>query len=123
MPSRFRWVVIVVGATVSVGCNPFTGTTCTSEARAALVVDVRGSSTNAPAGRGARIIASDGAFADTASTSGDYDGPYQLAHERAGTYTVTVEKEGYRGWSQSGIRVTKGECHVRTVNLTARLQP
>jgi len=123
MPSLFRSTAIVVGAAASVGCNPFTGTVCTTEARAAIVVDVRDSSTDAPAGRGARVIASDGAFADTAHTSADFDGPYGLAHERAGTYTVTVEQEGYRDWSQDGIRVTRDECHVRTVDITARLQP
>jgi len=87
-------------------------------------VDVRDSVTNALAGRGASIIARDGVFADTAEHPfAAYDGPYSLARERAGTYTVTVEQQGYRLWSRPGVRVTRDECHVRTVSITARLQP
>ena len=112
-----------LNATLAISaCNLVPGA-CTLEAAAAVSVDVRDSITNAPAGRGARIIAREGAFADTADATEFLDGPYGLAHERAGTYTVSVEQAGYRLWSQSGIRVTRGECHVRTVSLTARLQP
>jgi hypothetical protein len=126
VPSRYRNVLVVfAGVAVLAGCNLITGPTCSLEARPALTVDVRDSTTNAPAGRGARIIARDGAFADTVLVPTDDAElfPYPLAHERAGTYTVTVERDGYRPWSRSGVRVTKDECHVRTVALTARLQP
>ena len=92
------------------------------DARPAVSVDVRDSIAGAPAGRGARIIARDGAFADTAKHTSQYEGPYALARERAGTYTVTVEQDGYRLWSRGGVRVTRDECHVRTVSLVARLQ-
>ena len=107
----------------STACDAITGgQICTTEARPAVSVDVRDSTTGAPAVRNAIIVASLGAFADTASSS-IFDGPYGLAHERPGTYTVTVQKQGYRQWSLSGVRVTKGECHVRTASLVARLQP
>ena len=84
---------------------------------------VQDSATNALVGRGARIIARDGNFADTANFSNVYDGPYGLGRERAGTYDVTVEQQGYRVWSRAVVKVTRGECHVRTVAITARLQP
>ncbi|MEO5580406.1 MAG: PEGA domain-containing protein [Gemmatimonadaceae bacterium] len=45
-----------------------------------------------------------------------------LAYERAGTYTVTVTKPGYREWRRTGVQVGRDECHVITVPLTARLQ-
>jgi hypothetical protein len=45
-----------------------------------------------------------------------------LAHEREGSYTVTVDAVGYSPWSRSGIPVIDGGCHVRTVRLTARLE-
>jgi hypothetical protein len=86
-------------------------------------VDVRDSVTNAAVGRGSRIIARDGAYADTAEITNMFDGPYGVAYERQGTYAVTVEQQGYRTWSRSGVRVLREECHVRTVSITARLQP
>lgn len=105
-------------------CNLVPGSTvCTLQAIAAVSVDVRDSVTNTAAGRGARIIARDGVFADTAKIANAYDGPYGLAYERAGTYTVTVEQQGYRPWSRTGVSVTRDECHVRPVSITALLQP
>ena len=106
---------------VASGCG-LPSVACTMEAAAAVSVDVRDSVTNALVGRGATIVARDGAYADTADIAGFFDGPYGLAHERAGTYVVTVEQQGYRPWSRSGINVTRGQCHVRGVSITARLQ-
>ena len=103
-------------------CGQLIGPTCSAEAKPAIVVEVRDSLTNAAAGNGARVIARDGAFADTAGTFAPLEGPVLLALEREGTYTVTVEREGYRLWTRTGVRVTADECHVRTVSLTARLQ-
>jgi hypothetical protein len=108
---------------VSGACQLPGSVACTLEARAAVSIDVRDSVTNAAVGRGSTIIARDGAYADTAEITGVFDGPYGLAYERAGTYTVTVDQQGYRPWSRAGIRVTKDECHVRGVSITARLQP
>jgi hypothetical protein len=67
----------------------------------------------------------DGAYAD--SSGAETEPGLQVdalvaAIERPGTYEVTVSKPGYRDWTQSGVRVTDGECNVRTANLTARLQ-
>jgi hypothetical protein len=44
------------------------------------------------------------------------------AHERPGTYRVTVKKNGYGDWRASAV-VRDGVCHVQTVDLTALLQP
>jgi hypothetical protein len=123
MPNHFRSLLIVAAAALSVGCDELTGTVCTTEARAAISVEARDSITNATVGAGARIIASDGAFADTVITVEDFAGPYGLAHERAGSYTVTVEQAGHSPWSRSDVRVSRDDCHVRTVPLTALLQP
>jgi hypothetical protein len=122
MRLRFAASVILVGTFAVGGCN-LVPDACTTEAAPAVSVDVRDSLTNAVVGRGARIIGRDGVFADTADVSDLYDGPYGLAHERPATYTVTVEQQAYRLWSRPGLRVVRGECHVRTVSITARLQP
>jgi hypothetical protein len=113
-------LVLVVSAAVA--CDWSTGIDCTLDIRPALRVEVQDSITSAPAGQGARIIAKDGVYADTVEVDGPFDGPYRLADERSGIYTLTVEQEGYRLWSRSGIRVTDNECHVETVSIVARLQ-
>lgn len=122
MPStRHPAVLSLLLATVT-GCSLMTDPICTTEARPGLMVDVVDSITGAPAGSGAMIIATSGSYADTARYTEAYPSPYPLAHEAAGTFVVTVKQEGYRPWSRSGIRVDKGDCHVRTVAVTARLQ-
>ena len=122
MTSGVRRLFVVAATLVSGACNVPGTTACTLEARAAVSVDVRDSVTNAAVGRGSRIIARDGTYADTAEITSAFDGPYGLAYERPGTYTVTVDQQGYRPWSRAGINVTKDECHVRGVPITARLQ-
>ncbi|HEU6450084.1 MAG TPA: carboxypeptidase-like regulatory domain-containing protein [Gemmatimonadaceae bacterium] len=122
MSNHVRNILIVVGAAFSLGCNSLTSTVCTNEARPAISVEALDSTTNASVRAGARIIASDGAFADTVITVEDFGGAYGLAHEREGSYAVTVEQEGYAPWSRSDVEVTRDECHVRTVRLTALLQ-
>lgn len=47
----------------------------------------------------------------------------RLALERAGTYDVTAEKEGFSTWSRSDVDVPEGRCGPETVELTARLTP
>jgi hypothetical protein len=89
-----RQLLLLVIALATGACNLPGNVACTLEARAAVSAEI----TNV------------------------VDGPYGLAYERAGTYTVTVEQQGYRPWSRSGVRVTKDECHVRGVSITARLQ-
>jgi hypothetical protein len=123
MPSLIRNALIVAAAALSLGCSAFDPLICTSEARAGISITVLDSASGTPVGAGARITATDGEFSDTVTTVEDYQGPYGLAHERAGSYTVTVEKAGYALWSSSDALVTRGECHVRTVQLTALLQP
>ncbi|HEY9517449.1 MAG TPA: carboxypeptidase-like regulatory domain-containing protein [Gemmatimonadaceae bacterium] len=124
MSSRLRTTLIVAGAALVTGCGALTSpVVCTSEARSGIAVEVLDSSSNAPVGEGAKITARDGAFIQTAITADEYPGPYGLAHERAGVYTVTVQQDGYAIWTRSDVVVTRDQCHVRTVELTALLQP
>jgi hypothetical protein len=108
------------------GCELITDPVCTLEAVSGLHVTVEDSLTGAPAASGAQLIAQDGAFADTVSfppNRPELDAQaLESARERPGTYTLTVRKPGFIDWIRSGVVVTKGECHVRPVALTARLQ-
>ena len=101
-------------------CSDAIGTICTDEARPGILVTVRDSVTSAPVS-GARVVARMGTTADT--SSGLPDGTYPLAYEKPGDYEVTVEQMGYRLWTRGNVRVTRDECHVQTVPLTALVQP
>jgi hypothetical protein len=122
MSTPCRAALLVLSLAATSACTEVSGITCSTDSRPALMVDVRDSVTNLPAGQGARIIARTGTVADTADTREYYAAGYGLASERPGTYTLTVEQDGYRPWSRSGIEVTEDVCHVRTVQVTARLQ-
>ena len=119
-----RWLstgAIALTIAGSACADPSEPVVCTDIAVPAMVVEVRDSVTNdAPAGAG-RIIATTTGFADTILTTGDWP-KYGLAHERAGTYTLTAEISGYRAWTRSGIVVSRDRCHVHTVQVIARLQ-
>lgn len=99
---------------------------CTASVEPGLIITVQDSIDGSPQADGAAGVAVDGAFVDSLRP-GSYDMNFVLlgfraADERPGRYTVRVEKPGYLVWEQAGVRVTGGECHVNTVELTARLQ-
>ena len=97
---------------------------CTDEARAGIVVTVLDSASGTAAGKDARIVATAGTFVDSVPGmwTASSDGPFALAREHAGTYTLTVNKTGFLDWTRSGIVVTADQCHVKTVQVTAKLQ-
>lgn len=103
-----------------VGCGSPSGPICTAEARPGIAITVE-HSTTADSIQGALAIAEDGAFVDSARSG--VAGVAGLAYERPGTYEVSVQKDGFSTWSRSSVEVTEGECHVKTVRLTAKLEP
>ena len=85
-----------------------------------LTIVVTDSATGTPLTGAATIVeVRDGAYVDTLP---DFGNEYSGAGERPGTYSVTVQRLGYRVWSRDGIRVREDECHVIPVRVTARLQ-
>lgn len=48
---------------------------------------------------------------------------FSAAWNRPGTYTLTVEREGYQPFSVSGLVARTGTCGILQVSLTARLVP
>jgi hypothetical protein len=109
--------------------GPRPGVICTMEARSAIqvtILDQQGG--RLPSGTNVRVVARlEGAapYADTATVvaSGDSTS-IGLAHERAGSFTVSVSAPGYRPFTASDVRVEKTPdgCHVQTNRIVARLQ-
>lgn len=104
------------------GCDVLDPGICTTDVRPAIVVQVRDAATQAPAATGATGVVRDGSFTDLMHADpGGNSLELRGALERAGTYTVTVDKPGHRQWKQENVRVRDGSCHVRTVTLQASL--
>jgi len=116
----------VILTSAAIGCSSPTANNivCTDIFIVGLTVTVQDSVTGAPAYAGATVIARDGTYADSASRPANSTDtfPLPLAGERAGTYDVTVRESGYLDWTRKGVQVTRNECHVNTVAVTAKLQ-
>ena len=71
------------------------------------------------------VIATDGVYADTA-TSTEFSpsaGFIAVAYDRPGTYNVSISAPSYRTWTLTGVVVRqKDDCQIAPTNLTARLQ-
>ena len=106
-------------AALAAACELPFGTDCTTDFRPALEIHVVDAATETPV-EGALVWVREGAFNDTLEVVGNTAyGP----GERPGTYEVRVEHVDYEPFAETGIRVTEDECHVRTREVTARLQP
>lgn len=104
---------------------------CSYEMLPAVAVEVSDVQTGRSLTEHAVGMLRDGAYTDSLGLyDGSCYGPKAAAprfrcgaHERIGTYEVQVHHEGYRPWSLSGVAVSKGECHVNTVAVSAKLTP
>jgi hypothetical protein len=96
---------------------------CTAELRPGISIAVQDSVTGvAPTGSGSTTFrAWDSTYSDSVTYPLLVSG-WGTAGERAGVYSVTVDATGFAPWRRDGIVVTRGICHVRTVQLVARLQ-
>lgn len=99
---------------------------CTDSIEPGLMVYIVDAVTGTPQADGARAFAVDGSYSDSLKF-GIAAGPtlvaLQGAAERPGLYHLRIDKQGYRTWTQAGVRVFADTCHVLTVRVTARLQP
>lgn len=94
-------------------------TDCTDELVASIELTIVDAETQEPV-RGAIAWVSDGTRVDTL-TSGD--GFAAAMWERAGTYDVHVEHPSYTTWTEPGIVVSQGPCHVTTQTRRVLMQP
>jgi hypothetical protein len=117
-----RLSVSVCVLVVLAGCQ--SPMVCLSLPQYAITAEIRDSSTGAPAAYGASVSIRDGSFVDSAvirsgdSTKAVY---VSLGGPRPGTYTLRVEKSGYRPWSLAGLVSEKTECGVTNRYQLVRL--
>ena len=117
--------ILAIGLALA-ACNVPTARVCTASVEPGIVVRIEDSATGAPS---ASAVTGEATAAGYADSLRPYEslGSGQLlsragAYERAGVYAVTLRGVGYREWHADQIRVAPGDCHVKTVTLTARLQ-
>ena len=98
---------------------------CTHGMAAGIVAVVRVADPGAVRGAAWLVVRGRG-YADSASLyvrideTGDQVLFAEAAHERRGTFEVTVRVPGHHAWRRSGIRVRQGVCHVEGVTLEVR---
>lgn len=113
-------LVVFVALTVLYGClgDPSGPVACTAEARPGVTVEVLDGLTSEPLADGSVLTLREGTYLETAeeSISGRY---LSGAWERAGTYEVRVDREGFVPWRSAEVVVFADVCHVVTVNFTA----
>ena len=105
-------------------CDWPVGVNCTSEARPSIRLTLVDSTTGAPILGEFTVMINDGDYLESVSASNPPIEPTRifLGEERPGIYRVKAKATGYQSWQRGGIRVTEDRCHVRTVEVEARLQ-
>jgi len=110
--------------------NPFSGGyACTTDFRSAIEVEIRDAATGSPLAQAASGVVRDGAFSDSLRPARSLNADpsslisRQAAGERPGTYSVEVQRSGYRTWTASNVSVGRNVCHVDTRLLRADMVP
>jgi hypothetical protein len=98
---------------------------CTAILLPGIRVTIVDGTTGNPFAGDVTVTVTDGSYTETDSPPPLPAGPRvsSLAGERPGTYRVEVLAPGYVTWVRTNVRVTRDDCHVRTVDLTAELEP
>jgi hypothetical protein len=120
---KLGWLLVVLTLCVACGAasadaSPTDPVACTLNAVAGIVVTTVDSTTGQPVQAVAQVIAQDGAYIDKAIA---LPPQYYAAYERPGTYVVSVALAGYQLWQMPNVVVRRGQCHVTSAQLTARL--
>lgn len=100
---------------------------CPAVAEPAVIVEVRNAVTEDPEAENAEGVLIDGNYTDSLRIKEETDEgiPVALAggFERAGTYSVRIDKPGFQAWTREGVDVDEGECGPETERLDARIEP
>jgi hypothetical protein len=105
-------------------CEWPAGVNCTSEARPSIRLTLVDSTTGAPIIGDYTVMITDGDYVESLNLSNPPVEPTGvfLGEERSGIYRVKAKATGYQSWQREGVRITEDRCHVRTVEVEARMQ-
>ena len=108
------------------GCD-ILGVDCDTGILPAVTVAVVDARTGLPAAEGASGYVQEGAFRDSLRVV-RWDAANRPTHlgaadERAGTYTIVVERPGYAPWSVTQVRARDRDCHALAPEQRAELTP
>jgi len=92
---------------------------CTAEFVIGLTVTVTDDMGNPVSG--ATLTLTEGSYTETMAEF--QTGQFAGAAERAGTYTLTIEANGFDPVTLNNILITEDECHVIMVNREVTLTP
>ena len=123
--SRLTWVGLAALALAGCGRETPTNLACTPSIERGIWVTVVDSLTGAAPSSEATLIARSGEYVDSAGPVTPLPGSMLLltaVDERPGSYDLTVRSPGYAAWTRNGVQVTADRCHVRRVDVTARLR-
>ena len=102
---------------------------CTSEAEPAIEVQITDATTGRFIAKDAKGVIQDGSYEDslrhatiTQTVPKLIVSSLTAGAERAGTYQVKINLEGYESWTRMNIKVPEGECGPKTQFLRVRLR-
>lgn len=98
---------------------------CTLIQKHGIVLTIVDGATGSPFEGDVTVIVTDGSYTETVNPPLFPPGARTafLASERPGDYRIEVQAPGYVTWVATNVRVTRDDCHVETVELTAELEP
>lgn len=116
-----RWVM-VASLVLILGCPsnvlpPSGGIACTALFAYGINLTIRDTAGNPVTG--ATVTLTDGQYSETMMELGP--GEYVGAGERAGTYSMLIEADGFVSKTVAGIEIDEDECHVIPVALVVGL--
>jgi hypothetical protein len=125
-PALVRLVVLSATIMIMVGCEG--DGTCAGVGKPGVRAHIRDSVSGAPLGYRSTLIVREGTYIDSVpyrhspldSATIDY---IDAANGRAGTYSVTIRREGSRVWTRTGVRAEIDGCDFDNAEFTVRLQP
>ena len=122
---RLTATIVMLTACGTVPTEAPAGISCTRQLVFGINVIVRDSVSDALIGSGTTVVAialnARDSVSVPANTPSMDDFVFRLFPERAGTYSVGIQRQGYVTWGRHSIVVAKDACHVIPVSITARL--
>lgn len=128
MKPAIRLLVPFAAGAIVLGCESSTGD-CLLEGFPAVRANITDSITGRPLAYRSSLIIREGAYVDSVPFSSTVADSGTLLFidagiSRAGTYNVTVRREGSRVWTRDGVRASREDgCSLKTAELNVRLQP